>query len=76
MAGIISLDWPGKVVVSLEQCWWSWRISWLLRVIWGSYTGSWLFWSDVMVVMVWSGCNRHGISSIELSGPGAELVVL
>ena len=37
----ISFDCPGKVVVGLEQYWWSWRISWLLRVIWESYTGSW-----------------------------------
>ena len=29
-----------------------------------------------MVVMVWSGCDRHGVSRIGLSGPGAELVVL
>ena len=27
LSGIISLDWPGEVVVGLEQCWWSWRIS-------------------------------------------------
>ena len=29
-----------------------------------------------MVVMVWSGCDRPGVSSIELSRPEAELVVL
>ena len=29
-----------------------------------------------MVVMVWSGCDRHGVSRIEFSEPGAELVVL
>ena len=29
-----------------------------------------------MVVMVWSGSDRHEVSRIELSGPGAELVVL
>ena len=29
-----------------------------------------------MVVMVWSGCDRHGVARIGLSGPGTELVVL
>ena len=30
----------------------------------------------MIVVMVWSGCDRHGVARIGLSGPGAELVVL
>ena len=29
-----------------------------------------------MVVMVWSGCGRHGVVRIGLSGPGTELVFL
>ena len=30
----------------------------------------------MMVVMVWIGCDRHGVVRIRLSEPGAELVVL
>ena len=29
----------------------------------------------MMVVMVWSGCDRHVVATIGLSGPGTELVV-
>ena len=29
-----------------------------------------------MVVMVWSGCCRHGVVRISLSGPGTDLVGL
>ena len=62
--------WFGTVLVVLENI-----------LVVESYLGV-LYWFMVvlelyvMVVMVWSGCNRHGVSSIELSGPGAELVVL
>ena len=35
----ISLEWSGKFVVGLEQCWWSWRMSWLFGVIWETLTG-------------------------------------
>ena len=36
----ISLEWPGKVVVGLEQCWWSRNKSWLSEVVREALTGS------------------------------------
>ena len=69
MAGIISLDWPGKVVVGLEQCWWSWRISGLVRVVWESYTGPG---SSGVMCDGSEGlecCDRRGVARIGLSGP-------
>ena len=38
MAGI-NLEWSGKVVVGLEQCWWSWIKSWLSGVVREALTG-------------------------------------
>ena len=36
MSGVagISLELPEKVVVGLEQYWWSWSESWLFGVVW------------------------------------------
>ena len=56
-------------MVGLEQCWWSWRISGLVRLVWETYTGPG---SSGVMCDGSDGlecCDRRGVARIGLSGP-------